>query len=57
MASEQIAGEVWQQALPRSERHLTKPSVEAFFKFMRPMALSHDVFVISVPSLFAKEWL
>ena len=57
MASEQIAGEVWQQALPRIERHLTKPSFEAFFKFMRPMTLNQDVFVISVPSLFAKEWL
>ncbi len=57
MPTEQIAGEVWQQALPRIERHLTKPSFEAFFKFMRPMALQHDVFIISVPSLFAKEWL
>src|SRR5215831_8621539 len=58
MAQEQFAaGEVWQQALPRIERHLTKPSFEAFFKFMRPMALQHDIFIISVPSLFAKEWL
>jgi len=57
MPTEQFAGEVWQQALPRIERHLTKPSFEAFFKFMRPMALQHDVFIISVPSLFAKEWL
>jgi chromosomal replication initiator protein len=58
MASEQIAaGEVWQQAMPRIERQLTKPSFEAFFKHMRPMALNQDVFVISVPSLFAKEWL
>jgi chromosomal replication initiator protein len=58
MAPEQFAaGELWAQALPRIERHLTKPSFEAFFKFMRPMALQHDVFIISVPSLFAKEWL
>ncbi len=57
MPTEQIAGEVWQQALPRIERHLTKPSFETFFKAMRPMALQHDVFIISVPSLFAKEWL
>jgi chromosomal replication initiator protein len=58
MAPEQFAADdVWQQALPRIERHLTKPSFEAFFKFMRPMALQHDVFIISVPSLFAKEWL
>src|SRR5215471_15883873 len=58
MAQEQFAAsEVWQQALPRIERHLTKPSFEAFFKFMRPMALQQDVFIISVPSLFAKEWL
>jgi chromosomal replication initiator protein len=51
------AGEVWQQAMPRIERQLTKPSFEAFFKHMRPMALHQNVFVISVPSLFAKEWL
>jgi len=52
-----VAGEVWQQAMPRIERQLTKPSFEAFFKHMRPMALNQNVFVISVPSLFAKEWL
>lgn len=58
MAQEQSAvRDVWEQALPRIERHLTKPSFEAFFKFMRPMALQHGVFIISVPSLFAKEWL
>ncbi len=58
MAPEQsAAGEVWQQAMPRIERQLTKPSFEAFFKHMRPMALHQNVFVISVPSLFAKEWL
>jgi chromosomal replication initiator protein len=51
------AGEVWQQAMPRIERQLTKPSFEAFFKHMRPMTLHENVFVISVPSLFAKEWL
>jgi chromosomal replication initiator protein len=52
-----VAGEIWQQAMPRIERQLTKPSFEAFFKHMRPMALNQNVFVISVPSLFAKEWL
>jgi chromosomal replication initiator protein len=58
MVSEQIvAGEVWQQAMPRIERQLAKPSFEAFFKHMRPMTLNQDVFIISVPSLFAKEWL
>ncbi len=51
------AGEVWQQAMPRIERQLTKPSFEAFFKHMRPMTLNQNIFVISVPSLFAKEWL
>jgi chromosomal replication initiator protein len=51
------ARDLWQQALPHIERHLTKPSFEAFFKFMHPISLHQDVFVISVPSLFAKEWL
>jgi chromosomal replication initiator protein len=58
MVPEHVAAdEVWQQAMPRIERQLTKPSFEAFFKHMRPMALNQNVFVISVPSLFAKEWL
>ncbi len=51
------AGEVWQEALTRIESQLSKPSFEAFLKAMRPIALDHDVFVFSVPSLFAKEWL
>ncbi len=51
------ASQAWQQALPRIERQLSKPSYEAFLKAMRPLALNHDVFVFSVPSLFAKEWL
>jgi chromosomal replication initiator protein len=51
------ASEIWQQALPRIERQLSKPSFEAFLKAMRPVVLSQDIFVFSVPSLFAKEWL
>ncbi len=51
------AGQVWQEALARIETQLSKPSFEAFLKAMRPVALDQDVFVFSVPSLFAKEWL
>jgi len=51
------AGQVWQEALTRIESQLSKPSFEAFLKAMRPVALNQDVFVFSVPSLFAKEWL
>jgi chromosomal replication initiator protein len=51
------ASQVWQQALPRIERQLNRPSFEAFLKAMRPMMLDQDVFVVSVPSLFAKEWV
>jgi chromosomal replication initiator protein len=51
------AGQIWQEALPRIERQLSKPSFEAFLKAMRPMTLDEGVFVFSVPSLFAKEWL
>jgi chromosomal replication initiator protein len=50
-------GQVWQEALTRIESQLSKPSFEAFLKAMRPMTLERDVFVFSVPSLFAKEWL
>jgi chromosomal replication initiator protein len=51
------AGQVWQEALARIESQLSKPSFEAFLKAMRPLALEQDVFVFSVPSMFAKEWL
>ena len=51
------AGQVWQETLTRIETQLSKPSFEAFLKAMHPVALEHDVFVFSVPSLFAKEWL
>ncbi len=51
------AGQIWEEALTRIESQLSKPSFEAFLKAMRPVALDQDVFVFSVPSLFAKEWL
>jgi chromosomal replication initiator protein len=51
------AGQVWEEALARIESQLSKPSFEAFLKAMRPLALEQDVFVFSVPSMFAKEWL
>ncbi|HLW61227.1 MAG TPA: chromosomal replication initiator protein DnaA [bacterium] len=51
------ASQVWQQALPRIERQLNRPSFEAFLKAMQPMMLDQGVFVFSVPSLFAKEWV
>ncbi len=48
---------VWQEALRRIEGHLSKPSYESFVKAMAPVALHDDVFVFSVPSRFAKEWV
>jgi len=51
------ASQVWRQALPKIERQLSKPSFETFMKAMRPMALDQGIFVFSVPSLFAKEWV
>ena len=51
------ATQVWQEALTRIESQLSKPSFEAFLKAMQPLALKQDVFVFSVPSAFAKEWL
>ncbi len=50
-------GQVWHEALTRIESQLSKPSFEAFLKAMRPLTLEGDVFVFSVPSVFAKEWL
>src|SRR5579885_3198395 len=50
-------GQVWQEVLTRIESQLSKPSYESFVKAMRPVTLEPDVFVFSVPSAFAKEWL
>jgi chromosomal replication initiator protein len=51
------AGQVWEEALTRIESQLSKPSFELFVKTARPIALDQDVFIFSVPSLLAKEWL
>ncbi len=48
---------IWQEALRRIEGRLTKPSFESFVKAMAPVALQGDVFVFSVPSRLAKEWV
>jgi chromosomal replication initiator protein len=52
-----VVGQVWEEALSRIESQLSKPSFEAFLKAMRPVTLDQDIFIFSVPSLFAKEWL
>ncbi|HWQ14652.1 MAG TPA: chromosomal replication initiator protein DnaA [Roseiflexaceae bacterium] len=51
------AAGVWQEALRRIEGRLTKPSFESFVKAMAPVALQGDVFIFSVPSRLAKEWV
>jgi len=51
------ASGVWQEALRRIEGRLTKPSFESFVKAMAPVTLHGDVFVFSVPSRLAKEWV
>lgn len=48
---------IWQEALRRIEGRLTKPSFESFVKAMSPVMLHGDVFVFSVPSRLAKEWV
>ncbi|HSB18362.1 MAG TPA: chromosomal replication initiator protein DnaA [Bryobacteraceae bacterium] len=58
MATETTAASgVWQEALRRIEGRLTKPSYESFVKAMAPVSLQGDVFVFSVPSRLAKEWV
>jgi chromosomal replication initiator protein len=49
--------QIWQDVLSRIESQLSKPSFEGFVKAMHPITLDHDVFVFSVPSQFAKDWL
>jgi chromosomal replication initiator protein len=51
------ATQVWQEALRRIESRLSKPSYESFVKAMAPVTLTDDVFVFSVPTRLAKEWV
>jgi chromosomal replication initiator protein len=51
------ATQVWQEALRRIETRLSKPSYESFVKAMAPVTLTDDVFVFSVPTRLAKEWV
>jgi len=51
------ATQVWQEALRRIESRLSKPSYESFVKAMAPVTLTDDIFVFSVPTRLAKEWV
>jgi len=51
------ANGIWQEALRRIEGKLTKPSYESFVKAMAPVSLHDDVFLFTVPSRLAKEWV
>ncbi|EEG76921.1 chromosomal replication initiator protein DnaA [Dethiobacter alkaliphilus] len=54
---EQELLEIWQATLDKISEKMSKPSFETWLKTTRPVSLSDDTLVISVPNDFTKDWL
>lgn len=54
---EQELQEIWQATLERIEKKMNKPSFETWLKTTRPVSLTDDTLVISVPNDFTRDWL
>lgn len=54
---EQDLLEIWQATLDKIENKMSKPSFETWLKTTRPVSLSSDTLVISVPNDFTRDWL
>ena len=54
---EQELQEIWQATLKRIEKKMNKPSFETWLKITRPVSLTDDTLVISVPNDFTRDWL
>ena len=48
---------IWQATLDEIEKKMSKPSFETWLKTTRPISLTEDTMVISVPNDFTKDWL
>ena len=48
---------IWQATLDEIEKKMSKPSFETWLKTTRPISLTEDTMVISVPNDFTKNWL
>ena len=51
------AEEVWIEVLDRVSEHINTPSYKVWFEGTRPLDLYEDRLEISVPNLFAKEYI
>ena len=49
--------EVWVEVLDRVSEHINTPSLRVWFEGTRPVSLYQDQLEISVPNLFAKEYI
>jgi len=54
---EQELQEIWQATLDRIEKKMSKPSFETWLKTTRPVSLTDDTLVISVPNDFTRDWM
>lgn len=54
---EQELLEIWQATLDRIEKKMSKPSFETWLKTTRPVSITDDTLVISVPNDFTRDWL
>ncbi|GFP19835.1 chromosomal replication initiator protein [Candidatus Hakubella thermalkaliphila] len=48
---------IWDQALSLIRQELNTPTFKTWFENTTPVAIERESFVISAPSLFAKQWL
>ena len=51
------AEEIWIEVLDRVSEHINTPSYRVWFEGTRPLDLYEDRLEISVPNLFAKEYI
>ena len=49
--------EIWQATLDKIEKKMSKPSFETWLKTTRPVSLTDDTLVISVPNDFTRDWM
>ncbi|MCR3922800.1 MAG: chromosomal replication initiator protein DnaA [Firmicutes bacterium] len=49
--------DIWQATLDEVEKKMSKPSFETWLKTTKPVSISDDALVISVPNDFTKDWL
>ncbi len=51
------AHRLWKACLEQLKQHLSQIEVETWFAPLTPVRLSHDVFILRMPSFFYVEWI